>query len=149
MRVARKVCVSALMFILLITFSGCISKKVDKLLSEVEVVTDTVKPTPGPPEGQGELVWDEEAMFGLKFPSGEIVFHNVVGGAHFYTVEGLPYDQFKACIKEIKDLGFTQSVKEDEYMYEGYHVKCVTRFIKIRYFEGGTGYTSVDIVAGQ
>jgi uncharacterized CHY-type Zn-finger protein len=54
----------------------------------------------GPYKGHDELVWDEEAMFGMKFPGGEIYSHYVILGRHSYEIHGLSYKKFKACIQE-------------------------------------------------
>lgn len=145
MSVAKKVCIFALIFVLLFAFSGCVLKKAKKLLSEVKIETGTMSYTDRP-AGDDELVWDEKAMFGLKYPGGVIKSHSVIAGIHFYTFEELSYDQFKTCIQEIKDMGFTQDVREDEYRYQGHHEEYTNRYIWIDYIKPSVGVVGPDEV---
>lgn len=147
MRAVKRVCFFALILAFIIAFSGCGLKKAAKLLSGVQVVTGTMSYT-DPPEGHDELVWDEKAMFGLNFPGGVIKYHFVIGGNHYYTLEKLSYDGFKACIQEIKEMDFTQDVTEDEYRYEGHHEEYKNRYIRIDYNQSELGPDEVVIVAG-
>ncbi|NLO38198.1 MAG: hypothetical protein GX115_01815 [Ruminiclostridium sp.] len=73
------------------------------------------------PAENTELVWDEEAMFGLKQPDGVIREHIQEFAGYSYILEDMTEDEVAATIQAIKDLGFIDNPKVTDISYLAYH----------------------------
>ncbi len=69
----------------------------------------------------GELVWNEDLMFGLKQPDGVIKDYIQEFSGHSYILTDMTDDEVSATIQAIKDLGFTDNPKVTDISYLGYH----------------------------
>lgn len=73
------------------------------------------------PEEKKDLVWDEEAMFGLKQPDGVIVDRLDEFSGCSYILKDMTEDEVAATIQQIKDLGFTENPVVTNISYLGHH----------------------------
>jgi len=83
-------------------------------------------------------------MYGLKFPGGTIKDHFDEIGLEMYVIHDITLDQIKACIQDMKDLGFTEDAEEGENYYMGSYSenKNITLSIEYSYYEE-IGYEAI------